>query len=95
MKTLLQRHLQNKGWDFCCEMAILYPGIKILVVCPVKSQSTQFIKKIYEYMRMSKNLEQEIVVDEIKTSVNDSKIPFKNGSIIFAATYSENALGII
>ena len=80
--------------DFCCEMAILYPGIKILVVCPVKSQSTQFIKKIYEYMRMSKNLEQEIVVDEIKTSVNDSKIPFKNGSIIFAATYSENALGI-
>lgn len=81
--------------DFCCEMAILYPGIKILVVCPVKSQSTQFIKKIYEYMRMSKNLGQEIVVDEIKTNVNDSKIPFKNGSIIFAATYSENALGII
>lgn len=80
--------------DFCCEMAILYPGLKILVVCPVKSQSTQFIKKIYEYIRMSKNLEQEIDVDGIKTSVNDSKIPFKNGSIIFAATYSENALGI-
>ena len=80
--------------DFCCEMAILYPGLKILVVCPTKQQSAQFIKKINDYMRMSKNLEQEIIADEVKTNVNDSKIVFKNGSMIFTATYSENALGI-
>lgn len=80
--------------DFCCQMAILYPGLKILVVCPVKSQSKQFVKKIYEYMRMSKNLEQEIKIDEIKISVNECQIPFKNGSTIFTATYGENALGI-
>lgn len=80
--------------DFCCQMAILYPGLKILVVCPVKSQSKQFVKKIYEYMRMSKNLEQEIKVDEIKIGVNECQVPFKNGSTIFTATYSENALGL-
>ena len=74
-------------------MAILYPGLKILVVCPVKSQSKQFVKKIYEYMRISKNLEQEIKVDEIKIGVNECQVPIKNGSTIFTATYSENALG--
>ena len=81
--------------DFCCQMAILYPGLKILVVCPVKSQSKQFVKKIYEYMRMSKNLGQEIKIDEIKIGVNECQIPFKNGSTIFTATYGENALGKI
>lgn len=80
--------------DFCCQMAILYPGLKILVVCPVKSQSKQFVKKIYEYMRMSKNLEQEIKVDKIKIDINECQVPFKNGSTIFTATYSENALGL-
>ena len=44
-------------------------------------------------MRMSKNLEQEIKVDEIKIGVNECQVPFKNGSTIFTATYSENALG--
>ena len=31
---------------FCIQRAILYPGQKILVVCPVKSPSRQFLKKI-------------------------------------------------
>lgn len=79
---------------FCIQRAILYPGQKILVVCPVKSQSRQFIKKIYEFIKVSPNLEAEIEVKDIKTGVNESSIPFKNGSTIFSAPYSENSLGI-
>lgn len=80
--------------DFACAMCILYPGLKVLVVCPVKSQSKQFVKKIYEYMRMSKNLELELDVEKIKVGVNECQVPFKNGSTIFTATYGENSLGI-
>ena len=78
---------------FSCQRAILYPGQKILVVCPVKSQSKQFIKKIYEYIKQSKSLADEIDVPNIKTGINECKIPFKNGSEIVTAVYSENSLG--
>ena len=57
--------------DFACAMCILYPGLKVLVVCPVKSQSKQFVKKIYEYMRMSKNLELELFGDSQKGGIFD------------------------
>lgn len=79
---------------FCIQRAILYPGQKILVVCPVKSQSKQFIKKIYDLIKDSPNLRNEISVDGIKTGVNESYINFKNGSTVFSAPYSENSLGI-
>lgn len=42
-------------------------------------------------MRESANLRSEI--EEVKTGVNESSIKFKNGSVIFTAPYSENALG--
>lgn len=76
---------------FAIMRAILYPGQKILVVCPVKNQSKNFIKKINEFMRKSANLKAE--VELIKTGLNEASIRFKNGSIIFTAAYSENALG--
>ena len=79
---------------FCIQRAILYPNQKILVVCPVKSQSRQFIKKIYEFIKVSPNLASEIEISEIKTGINESSIPFKNGSTIFSTVYSENSLGI-
>lgn len=78
---------------FSCQRAILYPGQKILVVCPVKSQSKQFIKKIYEYIKQSKSLADEIDIPNIKTGINECRIPFKNNSEIVTAVYSENSLG--
>lgn len=79
---------------FAIQRACLYPGQKILVVCPAKGQSSRFIKKIYELMRESPNLQDEIVVDKIKSGIEEPSIPFKNGSKIFAAVYGENSLGI-
>ena len=43
---------------------------------------------------MSKNLELELDADKIKVGVNECQVPFKNGSVIFTATYGENSLGI-
>ena len=79
---------------FCIQRAILYPGQKILVVCPVKSQSRNFIKKIYEFIDKSPNLKKEIDVANIKTGLNESEIPFNNGSKIFTTVYGEGALGL-
>lgn len=79
---------------FAVGMAILYPGLKILVVCPVKSQSKQFLKKINDFLKISPNLRKEINEDEIKLGTNESSIPFHNGSEIITAVYSENSLGI-
>jgi len=79
---------------FAVQRAILYPNQKILVVCPVKSQSTRFIKKILDFSRDSKNLSNEIEKDGVKTGQNESSITFKNGSVIATAPYSENSLGI-
>lgn len=79
---------------FSCQRAILYPGQKILVVCPVKSQSRQFVKKIYEYIKQSPNLAAEIDVSKIKMGMNECEIPFYNGSSIFTAVYGENSLGL-
>ncbi len=70
---------------------ILYPGQKIIVVAPNKKQSQLFIKKCYEFKRESQNLCGEI--EDIKTSENDSRITFFNGSEIQAAVCSENSRG--
>ena len=79
---------------FCIQRAILYPGQKILVVCPVKSQSRNFIKKVYDFIKKSPNLAKEIDISNIKTGLNESEIPFYNGSKIFTPVYGEGALGI-
>lgn len=79
---------------FCIQRAILYPGQKILVVCPVKSQSRNFIKKVYDFIKKSPNLAKEIDISNIKTGLNESEIPFYNGSKIFTTVYGEGALGI-
>lgn len=78
---------------FAVAYAILYPHSTIVIVAPTKSQSTRFIKKIYDLKRNKRNLEQEIKKDGIKTSQNESKIMFENGSEIITVPYSENALG--
>lgn len=78
---------------FAVARAILYPNQKILVVCPVKSQSKRFIKKVYDLIRESPNLALEIDEKNIRTGINESEIPFFNGSQIYTTVYSENALG--
>ena len=77
---------------FAIAYCILYPGVRVLVVAPTKSQSTRFVKKIYDLKRNRKNLEREIKT--ISTGVNDTKIEFANDSVIFTTPYSENALGV-
>lgn len=77
---------------FAVAYCILYPGTTIVVVAPTKSQSTRFVKKVMDFQRKSKNLENEI--SEIKTGQNESKIAFKNDSEIVTLPYSENALGV-
>ena len=78
---------------FAIAYAILYPKSIIVIVAPTKSQSTRFVKKIYDLMRGKPNLRKEIKVSEIKTGTNECKIPFFNGSEIITVPYNENALG--
>ena len=79
---------------FAIAYCILYPETNVVIVAPTKSQSTRFIKKIYDLLKGNINLKNEINQDGIKTGVNESIIPFYNGSNIFSVPYSENALGI-
>lgn len=76
---------------FAIERATLYPGQRIVIVAPTKEQSSRFIGKVREFMRISYMLRQEI--KEVHTSSQNSSIEFNNGSIIFAVPYGENALG--
>lgn len=77
--------------EYCVMRCILYPDTQIVVVAPTKKQSTNFILKIYELIKVSKNLLKEIADDGIKTGQNDSSILFCNGSKIWTATFSENS----
>lgn len=79
---------------FAVAYAILYPRSVIVIVAPTKSQSTRFVKKIYDLKRGKINLEREIKKDGIKTGINESRIEFENGSQIITVPYSENALGM-
>ena len=76
---------------FALQRAGLYPNQKIVVVAPTKGQSSNFIKKVREFMRESPNLSAEI--KDVKVGQNQSSILFYNGSEIITLPYNENALG--
>lgn len=76
---------------FAIAMCILYPGIRVVVVCPAKKQSKQFVAKIEELREKSYNLNLEI---EKVIPGEDGGVNFYNSSKIFTAVHSENALGI-
>lgn len=79
---------------FAISYCILYPGTSVVIVAPTKAQSTRFIKKVKEFVRISPNLKREIAKDGIKTGANnEGKIEFLNSSTITTLPYSENALG--
>lgn len=79
---------------FACSQCVLYPGIKVVVCAGTKGQAgliiTEKIKK--ELMVMSPNLAREI--KDIKTSVNETEVIFKNGSSFIAVVAGEQARGI-
>lgn len=79
---------------FACSQCVLYPGIKVVVCAGTKGQAgliiTEKIKK--ELMGLSPNLAREI--KDIKTSVNQTEVIFKNGSSFIAVVAGEQARGI-
>lgn len=79
---------------YCIMRCILYPDTKIIVVAPLKGQSTDFVRKIYDFIKVSKNLEKEIEPDGIRTGQNDTSITFCNGSKIFTKTFTEGSRGV-
>ena len=70
---------------------ILYPNTTVILTAPQKNQSRNFIASIEKFIRVSKNLDNEI--KDYKAGTNESYVKFKNGSEIIAMTFSEGALG--
>lgn len=83
---------QGKTWltaVFCIVRAILYPETKIIVSAAVIKQGIEVIEKIEEMRQNSYNLAREI--RELKTTSNDPRIEFWNGSWIKVVTSTDNA----
>ena len=80
---------------YCIARAILYPNTTIIVVAPLRGQSTDFVQKIREFAKNSPNLLKEIEggFDGIKTGKNDCGVQFNNGSRIITKTFSEGSRG--
>lgn len=74
---------------YCVTRAILYPGTKIVVASGNKSQAREVIEKIEEMMGGSPNLQREI--KDLKSSVNDARITFHNGSWIKTVASNDGA----
>lgn len=65
---------------YCCVRCILYPDTKVILASGNKSQAREVIEKIDDMRKGSPNLRREI--NDLKTSVNDSRVEFHNGSWI-------------
>lgn len=74
---------------YCCVRAILYPESKIIIASGTKGQSREVIEKIDDLMKNSPNLAREI--EDIKTSSNDPKVEFHNGSWIKIVASNDGA----
>lgn len=77
---------------FCCCMAILYPGIKIVIASGTRGQSINVLEKIIMELKPN-SLELAREIDDKATTINntDAKIVFKNGSYIKVVTASDTA----
>ncbi|MFS1518510.1 terminase large subunit domain-containing protein [Bacillus sp. SCS-151] len=83
---------QGKTWltaVFCCVRAILYPGTKIVIASGTKGQSREVIEKIDDMRKESSNLFREI--SDLKTSTNDARVEFHNGSWIKIVASNDGA----
>lgn len=83
---------QGKTWltaVFCCVRAILFPGTKIVIASGTKGQSREVIEKIDDMRKEAPNLQREI--SELKTSTNDARVEFHNGSWIKIVASNDGA----
>lgn len=78
---------------YACCMAILYPGIQIVISAATKGQSRLIVsRKIKnELCGMSPVLRREI--EKIQDGLNDTSVTWRNGSIITVVVASPNARG--
>ncbi|MED4883896.1 terminase large subunit domain-containing protein [Bacillus smithii] len=74
---------------YCVVRAILYPGTKIVIASGTKGQAREIIEKIDDMRKNSPNLNREIL--DLKTSANDPKVEFHNGSWIKVVAANDNA----
>ena len=81
---------------YCVIRCILYPGTKIAIASRIKGQAGEVIDKIDKILLKecgwgSANLRNEI--SSISNTQNKMECEFKNGSVIFVVTASDNARG--
>ena len=78
---------------YCIARAILYPNSTIIVAAPLRGQSNLFVQKIKEFATNSPNLLKELDdgLNGVKTSKNDCRVDFANGSKIVTVTMSEGS----
>ena len=74
---------------FCVVRCILFPETKIIVASGVKSQAREIIEKIDDLRKGSPNLDREI--SDLRTSTNDARVEFHNGSWIKIVASNDNA----
>ena len=80
---------------YCVCMAILYPGIKIVIASGQKSQADSVItEKIAELMSGSATLSAEVEPRGIRTYHNNVACHFRNGSRITSIAANQGARGI-
>lgn len=75
---------------YCVTRCVLYPGTKIIITAPTKSQGINVLEKIENEM-MSPLLAREI--SDINTGNQKPKITFQNGSWIRVVASNDNARG--
>ena len=79
---------------FAVTRCILYPGTKVVIAAPTKSQSKEVIGKIKDLYNDSEGLRAEIPsLRSIREGVNNAGVDFKNGSEISTVVASDNARG--
>lgn len=77
---------------FACARCVLYPNTKVIIASGQKSQSKLIItEKIEKELMQYPNLAREI--KQIRSSSNDAKVIFHNGSTIEAVTSTEGSRG--
>jgi hypothetical protein len=74
---------------YCCVRAILFPETKIIIASGTKGQSREVIEKIDDLRKNSPNLQREI--SDLRTSTNDAKVEFHNGSWIKIVASNDGA----
>ncbi|MGG0308437.1 terminase large subunit [Priestia megaterium] len=74
---------------YCCVRAILFPDTKIIIASGTKGQAREVIEKIDDLRKNSPNLAREI--SDLKSSSNDAKCEFHNGSWIKIVASNDGA----